>query len=642
MSPCSRAAISRALRLEISRYRPTSCYRQLPPSIYPRLCVESFAPYSPSRKIQLSHRCFSTSTFQRQEAPIGDITHILPLCCPGCGAYSQTIEANEPGYYGQTQKQTRKLLASRKKAVNQNKALQLAEATDPEANEYSSVLMPTTDAAFPEEALNPQHTSIDSIEVSDPSDPLSLTPHICDRCHDLIHHNKAVSSPKPSIFSIRDLLDESPYKNNRVYHILDAADFPMSLVPRIHQALSAQDQRSHNRRSATEKYHAGKKLPTVSFVITRSDLLAATKDQVDSKMEYVRSVLRKSLGQAGKAVRLGNVHMISAHRGWWTKQLKEEIQTHGGGIWVVGKANVGKSSFIEACFPKDSKSLENIGEWIHQQRLENELLKQRQVSLFDPNSLLPPAPREDIYPVLPVVSSMPGTTVSPIRIPFGRGKGEVIDLPGMERTELEDFVRDEHKRDLIMTKRIKPTRITVKPGQSLLLGGGLVRITAVNPEDTILAACFVPIGTHITRTDKAIEMQTEERAYPGTSILKEGAGSSISSAGKFDLKWDITSSNLPSLVAKAVKDKGVPIPALPYRVMAADILIEGCGWIEVSIQIRAKRSAEDDLPAYPQLEVFTPNGNHIGSRRPIGCWDFIAEKLKADKRNRPRMRYRYS
>ncbi|KAI2795150.1 hypothetical protein POX_a01755 [Penicillium oxalicum] len=490
--------------------------------------------------------------------------------------------------------------------------------------------------ALPDEVVVPGQSAVQL-----PQDQ-SRTSHVCDRCHDLIHHNKAVSLPKPSVHSIRDLMDESPYKYNRIYHILDAADFPMSLIPRIHSALDAQEQRSRNRRATNEKYSGGRKLPTVSFVITRSDLLAATKEQVDSKMEYVRAVLRDALGRAGRDVRLGNVHMISAHRGWWTKQVKDEIRDHGGGIWVVGKANVGKSSFIEACFPKDSRRLENMAEWMEQQREEHEIPNQRQASLLDPESLLPPAPREDMYPVLPVVSSMPGTTVSPIRIPFGRGKGEIIDLPGLERGELEDYVHDEHKRDLMMTKRVKPDRCTIKPGQSLLLGGGLVRITAVNPDDTILAACFVPIETHVTKTEKAIELQTEKRPYVGKTLMKEGTGETITSAGKFDLQWDTTASNLPSLVAKAVKDKGIPIPKLPYRVMSADILVEGCGWIEVSVQIRAKRFSESDEQKYPQIEVFTPNGRHIGTRPPIQCWDFIAQKLKADKKKRPRLRFRYS
>lgn len=465
---------------------------------------------------------------------------------------------------------------------------------------------------------------------------------VCDRCHDLIHHNQAVSAPKPSIVSIREYLDESPYKHNRVYLILDTADFPMSLVPRIHEALAAQEQRSRNRRSATEKYSQGRKLPTISFIITRSDLIAATKDQVDSKMKYFTSVLRDALGRAAKDVRLGNVHMISAHRGWWTKQVKEEIREHGGGIWVVGKANVGKSSFIEACFPKESRRLENMNEWVEKQ-LESEMLNQQQPNILDPDSILPPAPRENEFPVLPIVSSLPGTTVSPIRIPFGRGRGEMIDLPGMERSELEDYVRDEHKRDLIMTKRVKPERYTIKPGQSLLIGGGLVRISAVNPDHTIMAASYVPLEAHVTKTEKAIEMQTEQKEYPGKVLMKEGTGDSISSAGKFNLKWDTTISNLPTSIAKGVKDKRIQIPTLPYRVMAADLLIEGCGWIELSIQVRSRRNPEEeDAAEFPQVEVFTPNGEFIGSRRPIECWNFMAEKLKADKRKRPRMRYRYS
>lgn len=488
-----------------------------------------------------------------------------------------------------------------------------------------------------EGALFDEAETPDTLSLESPT----RTTHVCDRCHDLIHHNKAIAAPKPDTLAIRDYLKESPYKNNRVYHVIDAADFPMSLIPRVHDALSVKGQRSLNRRASHEKYYGGQKLPSLSFIITRSDLLAATKEQVDSKMEYVRNQLRAALGRAGRDVRLGNIHMVSAHRGWWTKQVKEEIRQHGGGIWVVGKANVGKSSFIEACFPKDQRSIENMAQWIEEQRESAEVPNQRQAYLHDPNSILPPAPREDQFPILPVVSSMPGTTVSPIRIPFGRGKGEVIDLPGMERGQLEDFVRDEHKQDLIMSKRVKPQRCTIKPGQSLLLGGGLIRLTPVNPEHTLLAACFIPIETHLTKTEKAIEIQTEQRAYPGTILMCEGTGSTIKSAGKLDLKWDTTRSNLPTSVAKAVKDRKMPIPQLPYQVMSADILVEGCGWIEVSVQVRSKRNAEEP-PIYPQVEVFTPNGKHIGSREPMECWNFIAEKLKADKRKRPRMRYRYS
>ncbi|KAJ5522332.1 hypothetical protein N7527_006447 [Penicillium freii] len=639
MSLCSRGAVFRNPKLNLLRLLPKTIPRSQTQTLFsPRAAPQSKVLTDLHRQC----RCFSTTRFQREqpqaEPQVDTLADSLPVCCPGCGAFSQTVEANEPGYYGTSRKQIRKLLAVRKEAIEYNNTQQnnaiSTEGDDLSAQHNDAIEeavppKPIRDGAFPDEAVDPENNFLGS--------PGRIT-EVCDRCHDLIHHNKAVSSPKPTIMSIRNYLEESPHKYNRVYHIIDAADFPMSLVPRIHWALMLQEQRSRNRRFTNEKYERGRKLPSLSFIITRSDLLAATKEQVDSKMDYIRTELRAALGRSGREARLGNVHMISAHRGWWTKEVKEEIREHGGGIWVVGKANVGKSSFIEACFPKDSRNVEKIEEWVQRRRDGNGIQNQRDDILLNPDNLLPPAPREDLYPVLPVVSSLPGTTVSPIRIPFGRGKGEVIDLPGLERGLLEDFVQDEHKRDLIMTKRVKPERSTIKPGQSLLLGGGLIRITPVNPQDTVMSASFLPLESHITNTQKAIDTQAEEIPYRGTVIMKEGTGSTIASAGIFDLRWDTTTSNLPTSLAKAVKDRGIPVPSLPYRVMSADILIEGCGWIELSIQIRSKRDAEDE-PSYPQVEVFTPNGKHIGSRRPIECWNFIAEKKKIDKRKQPRTRY---
>ena len=632
MSLCSRGAILRNPKLKLLRLASKPVLRSSAQTLLSR--SRATPQNNVFTNIRSQSRCFSTTPFQYEQPPVEPLANILPVCCPGCGAFSQTVEENEPGYYKPSRKQTRKLLSARKGAIEQ-KDVQQEENNDTSNGQQDRFIeeaappKPIQNGAFPEEAVEPDNNFLGS-------SPDRIT-HVCDRCHDLIHHNKAVASPKPTILSIRNYLEESPYKHNRVYHIIDAADFPMSLVARIHWALMLQEQRSRNRRATNEKYQRGRKLPTLSFIITRSDLLAATKDQADSKMEYIRTELRAALGRSGRDARLGNVHMISAHRGWWTKEVKEEIREHGGGIWVVGKANVGKSSFIEACFPKDSKNLEKIEEWMERRHQTKDIQYQREAPL-DPDSLLPPAPPEDLYPVLPVVSSLPGTTVSPIRIPFGRGKGEVIDLPGLERGLLEDFVRDEHKRDLIMTKRVKPERCTIKPGQSLLLGGGLIRITPVNPQDTVMSASFLPLESHITNTQKAIEIQAEERPCPGTVIMKEGVGKEMSSAGKFDLKWDTTLSNLPTSLAKAVKDRGIPVPHLPYRVMSADILIEGCGWIELSIQVRSKRSEEEEY-SNPQVEVFSPNGKHVGSRRPIECWNFIADKKRLDKRKQPRSRY---
>ncbi|GKZ35226.1 hypothetical protein AbraIFM66950_005820 [Aspergillus brasiliensis] len=623
------------------------------PLRFPRPCLRTTNAVFSSRAevlartevLSTQRRSFSTSIPLRASPSPEPIEEaILPVCCPGCGAYAQTVEPSEPGYYGKTRKQTRKLLSETKQVVEggNNEAdgqeVSALKAEGEKAADKIQKYLELTDVwgsvprpKFGASLVKAADTAGKYLEKS------KAPVQICDRCHDLLHHNKAVPAVSPTMDSLRAYLDESPHNHNRIYHVVDAADFPMSVVKDIYHTLGIMDPRSKNRRSATYKYKSGKKLPTISFVINRSDLLAATKQQVDSKMEYVRSVLRDTFGLSHEEFRLGNVHMISAQRGWWTKKVKEEIREHGGGIWVVGKANVGKSSFIEACFPKDSRNLEKIAELIELREEESKMATHYDPSAIDSEGLLPPAPREDLYPILPVVSSLPGTTVSPIRIPFGRGRGEMIDLPGLDRGELADHVRDEFKRDLIMTKRKKPERLSIKPGQSLLLGGGLVRITPVNPEDVVMAACFVPLETHLTRTEKAIEMQTEQRPYPKTTIAREGTGQVISSAGVFDLKWDVTHSHLPRSIAKAVEDKHMKMPSLPYKVMSTDILIEGCGWVELTVQVRAKSVKESETEnetstSFPQVELFTPHGRHVGSRAPIECWKFIEAKKVADHR----------
>ncbi len=147
------------------------------------------------------------------------------------------------------------------------------------------------------------------------------------------------------------MISESPYKYNHIYHVLDAADFPMSLIPQIQRHLELTPQRSQNRRAKTQRYYHGR-MAEMSFIITRSDLLAPQKEQVDKLMPYLTEVLRDALGRSGADVRLGNLRCVSSKRGWWTKQIKDDIWNRGGGGWMVGKVNVGKSNLFESVFPK--------------------------------------------------------------------------------------------------------------------------------------------------------------------------------------------------------------------------------------------------------------------------------------------------
>jgi hypothetical protein len=517
---------------------------------------------------------------------------------------------------------------------------------------------------------------------------------VCDRCHNLREHNTGVPISHPSIQSIQSTIFESPHKYNHIYHVIDAADFPMSLVPGLHKLLHLTPQRSLNRRSKTGRFYHGQKTE-VSFIIQRSDLFGFTKEQLDRRMPWLREVLRDALGRSGKDVRLGNIRCVSCKMSWWTKELKQEIWERGGGGWLVGKVNVGKSQLLHDVFPKGRTGTkdrperlpglevdEPLNTGLTTLQSETDVMEDRVETVatdvesedhewedteetLDTSSLLPPSPVEVDYPAMPLVSSLPGTTASPIRLPFGNGKGELIDLPGLSRGDLETHVQPDRRSYLVMRSRLKPLQSTIRPGQSLLLGG-FIRITPVTPDIVFLAWSYTMLNHHVTNTEmKAIPTQLQTRDSGIENISVRGTGEKIASAGVYHLKWDVTKERTGPLTARAAAKLSPDI--LPFQVFSADILIEGVGWIELVAQVRKPRKAavaeargyqnadleafqaqypqdgeaamegdENEIdPIWPAVEIFTPEGKYIGQRRPMNASLQILEKT-TNAKGRPR------
>ncbi|KAI1323512.1 hypothetical protein F5Y16DRAFT_344842 [Xylariaceae sp. FL0255] len=533
----------------------------------------------------------------------------LPHQCSGCGALSQTSTPNQPGYYDVKRNAVKRWLGADERRYQSRQEDKIFEDA-----------MKNLDPA----ELGNQGVDIQALALSmGPSDTRPQQPPkkpVCDRCHFLIHNNTGESIYHPSVDSIRDTLDESPYKYNHVYHVLDAADFPMSLVPKITEFLDTMPMRSRNRRSRSGRFFHGQKTE-ISFVITRSDLLAPTKEGVDALFPYLREVLRDALGRAGRDVRLGNLRAVSAKRGWWTKALKEDIWKRGGGGWMLGKANVGKSQLFEAVFPKGRMETSPSK---HQITIDMEAKDEAQKEAgaaepvnpdtiddghyLDEFSLLPPAPEEVQYPEMPLVSHLSGTTASPIRVPFGGGRGELIDLPGLERTGLEAYVKKEHRNSLLMHNRVVPEQMSIKPGQSLLIGG-FIRITPRNPKLVILSYNFTPLSAHITRTDKAIEIQAQSGDLNVENIALPSTVAKMKHAGSFALKWDVTKKRTGPLMRKSAI--GLSLDRLPYRVVSTDILIEGVGWVEIVAQVRLRDLEQTPPVSAPsrEIDVSTPTPN---------------------------------
>lgn len=612
----------------------------------------------------------------------------LPLQCSGCGALSQSSQPDLAGYYDLERKAVKSYLGllkeEPKRARESDRVVQdaLRSLKLEEMGELGTdlkTLMRESPPAKPD------------ISPEDPKAPL------CDRCHNLVHHHVGNPIYHPSVESLRETIEESPYKYNHVYHVVDAADFPMSLVPRINHLLDLDPLRSQNRRSRAGKYYRDRKTE-LSFIITRSDLLAPMKQQVDALMPYLKETLRDALGRSGKQVRLGNVRCVSAKRGWWTRELKEDVWDRGGAGWMVGKVNVGKSQLFEAIYPKgrmDGKAPQHhisvpvfpAGQpgvpggtpraVVPTQTAREDMSDGPAVlksNSLDELSLLPPAQVETNYPSMPVVSSLPGTTASPIRVPFGNGRGELIDLPGLARSDLELHVKEEHRASLVMKHRIIPEQQVLRPGRSLLLGG-FIRITPRTPDLVFLAYAFTPITPHVSATDKATALQEQAEGAPNVeNISVEGTGEKIKHAGSYQLRYDVTRARTGPITRRDAA--GIKVDRLPYRVLAIDILIEGCGWVEIVAQVRTrhlfapleearpKKKQEivnperlesldlsddpepepevgiepDDSsaePNWPVIDVYTPEGRFISARRPMNAWSLNKPKQAATKA-RPR------
>ncbi|KAK5636603.1 hypothetical protein RRF57_012315 [Xylaria bambusicola] len=642
------------------------------------------APWTTSRRCLHIQADPATTSSPTSNPPVtlSIPTRSLPKQCRGCGALSQNSNPSQPGYFDLSRNAVKKYLGPDRPS----------HRSQPEDKVFEDALR-QLDA----NELEKQGVDLRSLALSlPPTDAMPQAPPkkpLCDRCHYLLHNHTGESIYHPSIDSIRDTLLESPYKYNHVYHVLDAADFPMSLVPKISQFLDTMPLRSKNRRSKAGRFYHGQKTE-MSFIITRADLLAPTKPQVDTLFPYLREVLRDALGRSGENIRLGNLRAVSAKRSWWTKELKEDIWKRGGGGWMLGKANVGKSQLFEAVFPKGRMDWDPSKHQItvdmeakaKKEDMEDDTLSQNdelaQDNLLDEYSLLPPAPKETQYPEMPLVSDLPGTTASPIRVPFGNGRGELIDLPGLERTGLEQHVRREHRLSLLMQSRIVPEQMTLKPGQSLLLGG-FIRITPREPAPIMLTYAFTPITPHVCRTDKAIGIQNQTGEVNVENIALLETGDNTKLAGSYELKWDVTKQRTGPLTRKDAV--GLDVERLPYRVLSTDILIEGVGWVEIVAQVRTRdlfapkgrlkteepdvnTQASDDMsamerlesiaedaekqklpppppsdpekegePDWPIVDVYSPEGKFISCRKPMNGWMLNKPRVTAaSRRSRPK------
>ncbi|KAF8252304.1 hypothetical protein K440DRAFT_658119 [Wilcoxina mikolae CBS 423.85] len=610
---------------------------------------------------------------EKVSVPVPGSRWTPPPLCPGCGAPSQQIDASLPGYYSLKPRGAARIKQNRQIRIKEN---QLWEEALKRVEGDQNLLKELGVGNQVQEAEAQIQT--DKLAAGTPRKPVKVPEHlkkneptlICNRCHELIYHHHAPSLPAyPTLNTLSSLLLSSRHKHNHIYHLIDAADFPLSLRPELQKHLYKTLPKSITRNL------------TISYIITRCDLLLPKREQVASLITYLKSTLRDFLPEDQKIESpYAKLYAISTRTGWDIGPLKEEISKRQGGVWFLGAVNVGKSTLLRDVWPMGGElrpvSLEDAAEFEilpEEDELETgEFVDNETEAGFNPTESIEEAGQQ-LDKILtqaqgmgnrrvpqphvpPTVSDVPGTTAAPIRVSYksvGRGgkyRGEVVDLPGLERwvgfqeTGLMKYVRENRRRALAMKSRVTPEQYSIKPGQSMLIGG-LIMITPKTSHTVVLANPFTSIPVHISTTEKcrgflsspdpetALAPQPEclfqDPASVGISVTPEGKGvnkrptttslpPAFASAGVFTLRDDVTTKRNPMLQNNSPEQ----VAKLPYKVLATDILLEGIGWVELTAQVRNRI----DTGFKPiEVEVFTPEGKGIGQRKTMSAYMTLEE-----------------
>ncbi|KAJ1616237.1 hypothetical protein T492DRAFT_622318 [Pavlovales sp. CCMP2436] len=430
---------------------------------------------------------------------------------------------------------------------------------------------------------------------------------ICGRCHGLRHQNSAD-------------------KEVRVGHSTERKLSPRYFEDLLEACLLGHDARSPSGVTAPANAGCGVVVYLVDLFDVEGSLLPSLPrlvgdtplilvgNKVDAlpsgtSLERVEKWLRQACRERLGGIEPAEVHLISASTGKGIAKLGDSVlrwasrRRQYGDVYVVGAANVGKSSFINAMIsPNTNKKQKRVvgakgGVSLAELALAD--LPGAQEGLFDEEE-----EEEDIEaaaerplskgekaalarqtgPRLLTASHLPGTTLEPVRVRCRNGLS-LFDTPGLVlEGQLARRLTPQEVALLLPRAPIKPAQISLGAGKSLLLGGvARVDVLACGfAAQLVLAVHAAPSLTlHPTATERAEEMR--QRHVGGMLSPPLGGRERLEMLGPLETT-------------------DIEIEGVGFRRAAADVAIGGIGWLAVLGDglIKLRVHAPKHVPVVPR------------------------------------------
>ncbi|KAJ1918419.1 nitric oxide associated protein 1 [Tieghemiomyces parasiticus] len=400
--------------------------------------------------------------------------------CPGCGAAFQFNDVYKPGYLPLIKAdksiapaayiESRKL-RSNENVLSDEQFRRRVEALDPELRRHFGVDTPAptkTTSSAPTDST----TAAINTEESNGADP-NVRRVVCKRCHEMNHHHRIAPNWHRDVADDPEVLEFMKSKPSAlVLHVLDVYDLQGSLLKGLSNFIGHQHR--------------------VILVVNKVDLLPK-----DVHLPRVATYVQRMMKDSG-VLNIVAMHVVSARKVHGVRELCADLMAlrrrftqSPPDIYMVGRANVGKSELINAMLRISYGGT------------------QYKVTTFP----------------------IPGTTCDVVEIPLQRFRkalvpytpgeaqragGEVIDpgtlydTPGVfNNYSLAKYLKPDELKLTWPKPHLSVSTYGLKCGQSLCIGG-LGRIDLQEGGDAatgrIMVSVFSNLPVHITQTKKANAM----------------------------------------------------------------------------------------------------------------------------------------